>query len=487
MSRVRSKVWSLVLVLGLLACGDDAPEGPVLKVPGAPRSVSAVPGDGQATVSWSAPLEDGGSAILRYSVQALRDGAVAKTQEGSATSLTVTGLTNGASYTFVVTAGNAQGAGPASAASAPVVPRVTPGAPRDVTATPGNQQVTVSWSEPTDTGMPIVGYTVTVRQGETVVTTQQASGLSATISGLTNGTSYLVSVSASNSVLAGPESSPVAVMPVTTPGAPDGSLVVYVDRVAFSWTVPADGGSPITGYTVTLKQGAQVVRTEETSETTFTFSGLTYGTEYTFIVAANSAVGRGPESEPEVVMPCGYSSPPMGLRSEPGNGQVQLFWRAPADTGGCPVSRYRIGTLLPGGEYVTWTTTELSYTVTGLQNGTSYKFSVYAQTTWLENEAASVNQTPRTVPAAPSNLAAAPANGSVRLTWTPPNDGGAALNGYVLTVTPGDQPPIDVDGTANEVLVSDLTNGTSYTFTLIARNVAGTGPSATVQATPATP
>ena len=71
-------------------------------------------GDGQATVSFSAPATNGGAAISSYTVTASPGG---RTATGSASPLTVTGLTNGTSYTFTVTATNALGTGPASAAS----------------------------------------------------------------------------------------------------------------------------------------------------------------------------------------------------------------------------------------------------------------------------------------------------------------------------------------------------------------------------------
>jgi hypothetical protein len=72
--------------------------------------VVAVAGDGLATVSWVAPLSDGGSAVTGYLVSdGLGDSCVAS--EGS-TSCTVSGLTDGDSYSFTVSALNAVGAGP---------------------------------------------------------------------------------------------------------------------------------------------------------------------------------------------------------------------------------------------------------------------------------------------------------------------------------------------------------------------------------------
>src|SRR5262249_22299984 len=98
--------------------------------PGAPTAVSAIAGDGQATVSWSAPASNGGAAITGYTVSS--SGGQTVTVGGAALNATVIGLTNGTSYSFTVKATNAAGTSPASAASNAVTPAagsVTPVAP----------------------------------------------------------------------------------------------------------------------------------------------------------------------------------------------------------------------------------------------------------------------------------------------------------------------------------------------------------------------
>ena len=88
-------------------------------VPGAPTGVTATAGDRQATVRFNAPTNNGGSAITGYTVTA-NPGNVKAT--GTATPITVTGLTNGTAYTFTVIATNSVGNGPASSASNSVTP-----------------------------------------------------------------------------------------------------------------------------------------------------------------------------------------------------------------------------------------------------------------------------------------------------------------------------------------------------------------------------
>jgi hypothetical protein len=94
-------------------------------VPGAPIIDSATAGDGQATVNFAAPTFDGGASVTSYTVTALDSTNLAnggQTAIGSGSPITVTGLTNGDSYTFSVTATNAAGTGASSAASNSVVP-----------------------------------------------------------------------------------------------------------------------------------------------------------------------------------------------------------------------------------------------------------------------------------------------------------------------------------------------------------------------------
>jgi hypothetical protein len=102
--------------------GDEA-DAPPPTAPSAPPPPVAAAGDGWATVSWSPPSSDGGDTITGYTVTSSPGGKTCSWTSGPRW-CTVSGLTNGTSYTFTVKATNSIGTGPASPASNAVVPAV---------------------------------------------------------------------------------------------------------------------------------------------------------------------------------------------------------------------------------------------------------------------------------------------------------------------------------------------------------------------------
>ncbi|MFA7252482.1 MAG: LamG-like jellyroll fold domain-containing protein [Candidatus Paceibacterota bacterium] len=92
-------------------------------VPGVPTSVSAVAGNASATITFSAPADDGGSAITSYTVTS-SPGNFFST--GASSPIVVSGLTNTTSYTFTVTATNAIGTSDSSSASNSITPTSIP-------------------------------------------------------------------------------------------------------------------------------------------------------------------------------------------------------------------------------------------------------------------------------------------------------------------------------------------------------------------------
>ncbi|MBF0459631.1 MAG: fibronectin type III domain-containing protein [Nitrospirae bacterium] len=172
-------------------------------VPGAPTITAVAVGNGQVTLSFSAPSSNGGSAITKYTATSSPDNVTAT---GTASPITVTGLTNGTAYTFTVKAANAIGTGTASSASSSITPAASvPGAPTGVTAKVGNAKTTISFTAPSSNGGSVItGYTV-ISSLDNITASGTASPI--TVTGLTNGNAYTFTVKATNAIGTGTASS----------------------------------------------------------------------------------------------------------------------------------------------------------------------------------------------------------------------------------------------------------------------------------------
>ena len=208
--------------------------------PGAPTSVSAVAGNAQAVVSFTAPASTGGATISTYIVTARPvGGGTAVIGSGSSSPITVSGLTNGTAYTFTVEATNIAGMGAASSASTAVTLATTPGAPTSVSAVAGNAQAVVFTAPASTGGATISTYTVTatpVGGGKIVTATGTESPIAVT--GLINGTTYTFTVKATNSVGSSSSSSP--------------SAAITVEKLAqtITWATPSDRLSTSGNFTL---------------------------------------------------------------------------------------------------------------------------------------------------------------------------------------------------------------------------------------------
>ena len=288
----------------------STPSAPVVPQVPAPTSVVGVPGNGQVVVSWVAPVVAGSTVIDDYVIDYSSDGGSSWNRfvdgTSTATSATVTGLTNGTAYVFQVRAVNAAGLGAFGQAAA-VTPRTTAAAPTSVQGTSGNGQVSLVWTAPVSNGgAAITDYAVEYSGDGGNTWSAFADGTStatsATVTGLTNGTAYVFQVRAVNAAGLGAFGQSAAVTPLPLAAAPtrltgragDGS-------VALAWTAPANtGGLPIVNYVVQYSTNysgnvntASWTKTTSGSNQSRVTVAVPRGVTYVFRVAAVTAGGEG--------------------------------------------------------------------------------------------------------------------------------------------------------------------------------------------------
>jgi hypothetical protein len=477
--------WAVPAV-GIPAATPDPPTGLV---------VDSI-GDGQVALDWAAPADDGGSPVTSYTVDVSPACSGCTGTTAVTSSSTVSGLTNGIVYAFEVRANNAKGSSSGSG-SVNATPLSAPTSPSALVVTgTADESVSLSWTPPVDTqGLPVDRYEITVTPacgGCTGVVVP--SGTSTTVDGLTNGTQYTFTVHAETSNGAGPLSLGVKATPSTTADAPTGLTTDSTgDRsVSLSWAAPADdGGSSVTGYEVVVSPACASCTGKLTTGTSTTVSNLTNGTSYTFGVRAITAKGAGASSSTVTETPSrAPGSPGTPVVDAVGDGSVDLSWSSPADTGGASVSGYVVITTPACGGCSGLNPAGTSTTVAGLQNGVNYTIAIIPVNAIGQGISSSViSAVPRTTPDAPTGLVVdAVGNGYATVSWAPPADnGGSIILDYEVTVSPTCSGCVGRTTALNTATVSGLTNGTTYTFGVKARNVAGAGPSATtVNVTPAT-
>ena len=499
---------------------------PAVSVPFPPTGLAAVAGNGAVALSWSAPSNDGGSSLTGYDVyEGTSSGGESGTPvngsvpvDSSCTAgtcdYTVTPLANGTTYYFTVRAVNAQGVSGASneAAVEPTAPTSSvPGAPVMGTATPGYEQVTLSFGAPASNGGAAIDHysaTCTSSNGGSANTaTGTASPI--TVGGLSEAKAYTCTVTAHNVNGDGPPSAASgSVTTGTTAPAPPSGLVAYngTGDIVLDWSDPTYTGDGTAAASLAYDvyegttpggESATPATCASSSATSCTIApALTPTTDY-FVVKAKSSVGQSAASN-EAYDIVGTNAPgaPTGLAAAPDgtSGTVCLTWDAPVFQGTETTTGITYDVFdsnAAGGEQysspVASGLTATSYCVTGLGNGEVEYFTAEAvsdtppSTGTASTPSNEASAAPETTPGAPTAATAIPGNASAAISWNPPaSDGGSPVTGYAVSgtdeTTGTDLSEVCSTTGTTSCTASGLTNGHGYVFYVTAENAWGAGP-----------
>ena len=441
---------------------------------GSPTNVSVSRGDQYATISFSAPSDDGGSRITTYLI-ADSDGNI--DASGTQSPLSVSGLNNETAYTFYVKAMNLTGIS-TNSATASVTKYTVPDAPENITVVTATQTATITFETPSSNGSDILYYTIiNATTGNT-----DASGTQSplTVTGLTNGSTYSFYVRAINGLGTSNNSGTVSVL-VGIPSAPQSVAAVPGNaKATISFSAPSSNGSDILYYTITNSTTGNTDASG--TQSPLTVSGLTNGYTYSYYVRAINASGTSDASETVSVI-VGTPTQPTSVVATPGNKFITISFSAPDSSGAAVITKYIVYNNETGSIDSSGTSTSIR--VSGLTNGTTYSHYVAAQNTYGIGTSSSIVSATAGTPNAPTNVSAVAGNAYINVSFTgSTSTGGSTITNYNVYDASGN---IDASGSSSPISVSGLTNGTTYTYYVKGENSKGTGSaSSSVSATPYT-
>jgi len=343
--------------------------------PSAPTITSATPGNTQIALVWTAPSGNGGSAITAYRIYRgiTSSGEALLISLGNVFTYNNTGLTNGQTYYYKVSAVNSVGEGPQSN-EVSATPATVPSVPRGLQALVGDLKVQLNWTAPQYVGPGTLTFHL-FRDAEEIWSGTATRYVDTNV---TNFVTYSYKIAGSNSIGWGTNCSEIQVMPMPEqrPSAPINlTATPGNENVTLSWEAPTfSNASAVVGYMISYGILPSSLTNHITwSQSTYFLEGLTKGTTYYFNVAAQNSAGWGANSTTMAVTPFGVPSAPTGLTFTVGDRFVKLNWAIPSYSGPGVLTYhlYRNDTLV-------WSGTQLEYNDTMLANRTTYSFSVAA-------------------------------------------------------------------------------------------------------------
>ena len=428
-----------------------------------PSTLSSItPGNQSVTATWTAATSNSIFPTTRYTVTSTPGGKTCTTT--LTFTCTITGLTNGTTYSFTVTSENAAGTGESTAMSG--TPGASPGAMAAPVATPGDSRMSISWVAPSTNGYAIDQYEV---QSSPSGFSCTPSTTSCDITGLSNGTSYQFKVRAHNQLGYSDWSAwSVAQSPTPSIAVPQKPRNVSATlsglEATVTWNTPtSDGGSAITGYLVTSSPGGKQC---STNQLTCLITGLSRNTAYTFTVIAINIIGNSQPSDPSTgQMTANSPGQVQSVTAKVSSKTVSLSWLPPTSTGGSTITGYRVSVR---NSNLTCLTTVLTCKVTGLTNGTTYEFQIYALNAVGATEIpVSVYASPVPIkPSAPTKLSSKYiSSGKWQITWSGAKGNGPAITSYKYRYADSKSLKYSkfvLNKTKTSALLSGLKKGRSY-------------------------
>ena len=348
--------------------------GTPMTVPSAPILLTAVPGNSQITLSFI--CYTGGSPItdILYSINA---GATFVSSGTTTSPITISGLTNGVSYTVELIAVNMVGLSQPSVPTT-ITPVGPPNPPTNLIGTAGNQSAVISFTPGFNGGSQITDYLYSIDGGITFVSSGSTTS-PITINGLTNGVTYNIVLEAINSLGQSNASLPVSVTPLGPPNPPTNLIGTAGNQSAvISFTPGFNGGSQITDYLYSIDGGITFVSSGSTTSP-ITINGLTNGVTYNVQLKAVNSLGQSNASLPVSVTPVNpISAPdaPTNLNGTPEN-QSAIISFTSGFNGGSPITDY-LYSIDGGVTFVSSGSTTSPITINGLTNGITYNIQLKA-------------------------------------------------------------------------------------------------------------